>query len=359
MKPTVTRFLFISFVVAGFLVFAVPSPGEVAPTDLEGKGPPEPSLYSGMSWKVLLGKANQMYEIADLDKAVEYAAQLIKTEPNIPGGWRVSGLVKSDRRDFEGAEKDLRRCIDLTETYFGRDVKSLQYDYEALAYVLKRRNRLDEAIETYKKSVAVNPREGYYIDQLILACQWKYAQKYAKLDGKIFLESELRPSYQLSELAEEQLIIREFRHSDGGRWAMEEQKISITGATRIDHVTLSCERCKAVKSVTFNISFGPDNAKRLEEVVTRYGKALEDKDADIRTFAASRLKLLEESRIAAMSKDPDPWVRLATLRFIQVNKPEMKYLGDFLADSDKTVSRFAAAVAKSISNRQPEENVQE
>ena len=319
--------------------------GQAVPDDLNKKGPPDTSQYSGMPWKLLLTKANQMYEIANLGKAMEYATQLTKSEPNIPGGWRISGLVKSDRREFDAAEKDLKKCIQLTETYFGKDVESLQYDYESLGYVYKRLNRLQEAIEAYKKAVAINPTRGYYIDQLVLACQWKYAKKYANFE--FITQQELSKEYQLSELAEEMLIIREFRHTDGGRWALEEQKISIKGAKHTDHVTLSCERCNAIAKVTFHISLGSkNNIKRLEEVTDRYRTALKDEDTDIRTFAVSQLKLLEESLISAVARDPDPWVRLSALRSIEVDRPEIKYIKDFLVDSDPMVSRLAAKVAK-------------
>lgn len=344
--------LFIAVLISGFLLLPHLSWGQTSSDKLEGKGPPEQLQRSNISWKVLLDKANQMYEIANLDKAMEYAGQLIALESNIPGGWRISGLVNSDRRKFEAAAEDLKKCIALTEKFFGTDVESLQYDYESLGYTLKRLNRLDEAIDAYKKSVTVNPTKGSYIDQLISACQWKYAQKYGKLDGNIFLESDFREDYDLSELAEERLIIREFRHSDdGGRWALEEQKISIKGEKRIDRVTLSCERCNAEKVINFHIHYGPDNTKRLEEITGRYRAAIKDKDANIRIFAASQLKLLEEKYFTAMIEDPDPWVRLSTLRFIEVNKPEMKYIKDFMIDSDPMIKRLAVAVAKRITAR--------
>ena len=222
------------------IILLVPAQPLWADVDgMKGKGPPDTSRYSGMSWKILLSKANQMYEIANLDKALEYATQLKIMEPNIPGGWRIAGLVRSDRREYEAAEVDLRKCIELSEKYFGKDVMSLQYDYESIGYVYKRLNRLDDAIKAYKKAVAIDPTKGYFIDQLIRSCQWKYAHKYGKLDQKIFVESDFREVYNLSELAEEQLIIREFRHTDGGRWGMEEQKISIMGDKRVDYVTLS------------------------------------------------------------------------------------------------------------------------
>ncbi len=349
--------LFYSFFITVILVIISSLRPVWADADnLEGKGPPERSAeYSGMSWKLLLSKANQMYEIANLDKAMEYATQLKKSEPNIPGGWRISGLVKSDRREFDAAANDLKKSIRLSETYFGKDIKSLQYDYESLGYVYKRLNRLDEAIKAYKRAVAIDPTKGYFIDQLVRSCQWKYAHKYGKLDQKIFVESDFRESYQISELAEERLIIREFRHTDGGRWAMEEQKISIMGDKRVDHVTLSCERDGAEMKIKFHISYGPDNSKRLEEITDRYRAALKDKDADIRTFAASQLKLLNTKWITTLAKDPDPWVRLSALRFLQENKPEMKNLRDFLIDSDPLVSRLAVAIAKSISKQPPRE----
>ncbi len=341
--------------------------GVLAPTqpvwadvdDMKGKGPPDTSRYSGMSWKIMLSKANQMYEIANLDKAAEYAARLTIMEPNIPGGWRIAGLVKSDRREYEAAEADLKKCINLSETYFGKDVKSLQYDYESLGYIYKRLNRLDEAIKAYKKSVGIDPTKGYFIDQLVRGCQWKYAHKYGKLDQEIFVESDLRESYQISELAEERLIIREFRHTDGGRWAMEEQKISIMGDKRIDHVILSCERDGVEMKIKFHISYGTDKSKRLEEITDRYRAALKDQNPDIRIFAASQLKLLNESWISTLAKDPDPWVRLSTLHFIRENKPEMKNLRDFLIDSDPLVSRLAVAIAKSISSSQSPGDSQE
>ncbi len=344
------RQLLIIVITLGVLVPLQPVWADV--DNLEGKGPPDKSRYSGMSWKIILSKANQMYEIANLDKAAEYAAQLTIMEPNIPGGWRIAGLVRSDRREYEAAAADLEKCIRLSETYFGKDVKSLQYDYESLGYVYKRLNRLDEAIKSYKKAVAIDPTKGYFIDQLVRSCQWKYAHKYANLDQKIFVESDFREDYQISELAEEKLIIREFRHTDGGRWAMEEQKISIMGDKRVDHVILSCERDDATQKIKFHISYGSDNSKRLEEITDRYRAALRDKDPDIRIFAASQLKLLNTKWITTLSQDPDSWVRLSALRFLQENKPEMKLLQDFLIDSDPLVSRLAVAIAKSISKRQ-------
>lgn len=351
---------FYPLIFAALLTILVPpQPVWADVDDLKGKGPPDRSLYSGMSWKLLLSKANRMYEIANLDKAAEYARQLTIMEPNIPGGWRIAGLVKSDRREYEAAEVDLSKCIGLSEKYFGKDVGSLQYDYESLGYVYKRLNRLDEAIEAYKKAVAIDTAKGYFIDQLVRSCQWKYAHKYANLDQKIFVESDFREEYQLSELAEEQLIIREFRHTDGGRWAMEEQKISIMGDKRVDHVTLFCERDDAKIKIKFHISYGPDNSKRLEEITDRYRAALKDKDPDIRIFAASQLKLLSKSWISTLAKDTDPWVRLSTLHFLQENRPEMKQLKDFLIDPDPLVSRLAVAIAKSISSSRSVGNSEE
>lgn len=314
---------------------------------LKGKGPPIPSRFSGMSWKQLLARANQMYEIANLDRALEYATQLIKSEPNIPGGWRISGLVKSDMREYEAARKNMEKCIRLTEKYFGKDVKSLQYDYESLGHVFKHINQLEEAIAAYKKAVAIDSAKDYYIDQLVLACQWKYAQKYGNFDLNILLESDFRKSYNISELAEEFLIIREFRHSDGGRWAIEEQKISITGEQRIDYVTLFCERCDAIAVVQFHINYGPDNTKRLGEITNRYRTALKDEDADIRIFAASQLNLLEEKWLTALARDPAPWVRLSALRWIKKNRPVLKIIQEYLVDSDPMVNRMAVATAKS------------
>jgi tetratricopeptide (TPR) repeat protein len=94
-------------------------------------------------------------------EAIRLAQQLVTDAPTDPDRYFTLGLAQSEQ-DFEGAIRTFRKALELAPNH-----TLARYN---LALVLRRADRLDEALEELRRSIASDPRaEAYYTMGVI---QW-------------------------------------------------------------------------------------------------------------------------------------------------------------------------------------------
>lgn len=95
----------------------------------------------------------------DVDKALEQA-KIIATMDEMQGGFLLSQIY-IEKKDFKKAEGELKKL----EQKFGEDPE-FYYFYNSYGYFLLNQDRVDEAIEKFKKQVSLAPEEANPYDSL-------------------------------------------------------------------------------------------------------------------------------------------------------------------------------------------------
>jgi len=95
----------------------------------------------------------------DIDKALEQA-KIVATMDEMQGGFLLSQIY-IEKDDFKKAETELKKL----EAKFGEDPE-FYYFYNAYGYFLLSQDRVDEAIEKFKKQVSLAPEEANPYDSL-------------------------------------------------------------------------------------------------------------------------------------------------------------------------------------------------
>ncbi|MBT8386504.1 MAG: tetratricopeptide repeat protein [Ignavibacteria bacterium] len=95
----------------------------------------------------------------DIDKAFEQA-KIVATMDEMQGGFLLSRIY-IQKEDFNKAEAQLKKL----EAKFGEDPE-FYYFYNAYGYFLLSQDRVDEAIEKFKKQVSLAPEEANPYDSL-------------------------------------------------------------------------------------------------------------------------------------------------------------------------------------------------
>ena len=240
-------------------------------------------------------QGRQMAAQKDLNGAIEFFNQAIKTDPDLPDGYSGRANVLAQQKKYDDAKKDYDKAIELDDAQF--------LSYLGRGSTLSNLEKLDDAKKDYDKAIQLDPAQvlGYSGRANLFTRQGKYPE--AKQDFEKVLELDSN-------------------HSEG-----------ITGVA----ICLAVEGKfdEGIKRVEEARPKFPGNGLYLYNVACVYGRAVEkllkdeklpDRDTKLEAFRRKALDDLRESQKLGfneqewMKKDPD----LASLRDL----PEFKELSE-------------------------------
>jgi serine/threonine-protein kinase len=107
-----------------------------------------------------LNLINLLRREGDLEGAIEIARASTRRMPKHYLGYAALAIPLLDRGDLAGAEANLRRSLELNPRNGAGSRARAVESHSNLGAVLSRQRRPDEAIEQYKKALALDPRAG-------------------------------------------------------------------------------------------------------------------------------------------------------------------------------------------------------